>query len=52
MLFDPFPFAGTTLKNRLVRSATYEKRADVDGFVTDSLIELYEDLARGGTGML
>ncbi|MFO0752190.1 MAG: NADH:flavin oxidoreductase [Thermodesulfovibrionales bacterium] len=52
MLFDPFPFAGTTLKNRLVRSATYEKRADEDGFATDSLIGLYEELARGGTGML
>jgi len=36
-LFDPISFAGVSLKNRMVRSATYEKRADVDGFVTDSL---------------
>jgi 2,4-dienoyl-CoA reductase-like NADH-dependent reductase (Old Yellow Enzyme family) len=52
MLFEPFSFAGFTLKNRIVRSATYEKRADEDGFVTDSLIELYETLARGGSGLI
>lgn len=52
MLFEPFSFSGLDLQNRLVRSATYEKRADEDGFVTESLIELYEDLARGGIGFM
>ncbi len=52
MLFDPISFSGLNLKNRLVRSATYEKRADDDGFVTESLIELYEELARGGIGLM
>lgn len=52
MLFDPFSFSGLDLKNRLVRSATYEKRADEDGFVTESLIELYEELAGGGVGLI
>lgn len=52
MLFEPFSFSGLTLKNRLVRSATFEKRADEDGFVTENLIELYEDLARGGVGLI
>jgi 2,4-dienoyl-CoA reductase-like NADH-dependent reductase (Old Yellow Enzyme family) len=52
MLFDPFSFSGLNLKNRLVRSATYEKRADEDGFVTESVIELYEELTRGGTGLI
>lgn len=52
MLFEPFSFSGLSLKNRLVRSATYEKRADEDGFVTESLIELYEDLTRGGIGLI
>lgn len=52
MLFEPFSFSGLNLKNRLVRSATYEKRADEDGFVTESVIELYEELARGGIGMM
>ena len=51
-LFDSFSFAGVNLKNRMVRSATYEKRADVDGFVTDSLIDLYKELAQGGVGLI
>ncbi len=52
MLFEPFSFSGLDLRNRLVRSATYEKRANEDGFVTDSIIELYEDLTRGGIGLI
>ncbi len=52
MLFEPFNLAGLELKNRLVRSATYEKRADVDGFVTDELIEFYKELTRGGSGLI
>ncbi len=52
MLFEHFSFSGLDLGNRLVRSATFEKRADDDGFVTESLIELYEDLARGGIGLM
>lgn len=52
MLFEPFSFAKIELKNRMVRSATYEKRADVDGFVTDSLIEFYKELTKGGVGMI
>jgi 2,4-dienoyl-CoA reductase-like NADH-dependent reductase (Old Yellow Enzyme family) len=51
-LFEPFSFAGLDLRNRMVRSATYEKRADVDGFVTDSLIDLYKELAHGGIGLI
>lgn len=52
MLFEPFPLAGLNLKNRIVRSATYEKRADEDGFVTGELIEFYEELAKGGAGLI
>lgn len=52
MLFEPFSFSGLNLRNRLVRSATYEKRANEDGFVTESLIELYRDLTRGGAGLI
>lgn len=51
-LFEPISFAGIDLKNRIVRSATYEKRADIDGFVTDSLIDLYQELAQGGVGLI
>jgi 2,4-dienoyl-CoA reductase-like NADH-dependent reductase (Old Yellow Enzyme family) len=51
-LFEPFSFAGLYLKNRIVRSATYEKQADADGFVTGPLIDMYSDLARGGAGLI
>jgi len=52
VLFEPFSLASLILKNRIVRSATYEKRADDDGFVTDALIEFYEDIAGGGAGLI
>jgi len=52
MLFEPFSFSGLNLKNRLVRSATFEKRADEDGFATEFLIELYEELTMGGIGLI
>jgi len=52
MLFEPFTLSNLRLKNRIVRSATYEKRADEDGFVTESYIKFYEDLARGGSGLI
>jgi 2,4-dienoyl-CoA reductase-like NADH-dependent reductase (Old Yellow Enzyme family) len=40
------------LRNRLVRAATSETMCTPDGEVTDSLINLYSDLARGGAGLL
>lgn len=52
MLFEPYNLAGIYLKNRIVRSATYEKRADIDGFVTDSIIEFYSDIVKGGVGLI
>lgn len=52
MLFEEFGLRGLRLKNRLVRSATYEKRADIDGFVTDSLVKFYTTLADGGVGLI
>ncbi|MCL0082970.1 hypothetical protein M1N77_00350 [Thermodesulfovibrionales bacterium] len=52
MLFEPISIAGIDLKNRIVRSATFEKRADDDGFVTESLIDLYVELSKGGAGLI
>jgi 2,4-dienoyl-CoA reductase-like NADH-dependent reductase (Old Yellow Enzyme family) len=52
MLFEPYTLAGLRLGNRIVRAATFEKMADEDGRVTDRLTGLYEDLARGGTGLI
>lgn len=51
-LFEPFQLGSLTLQNRIVRSATYEKMADEDGFVTEQLVAMYEDLARGGAGLI
>ena len=51
-LFRPGKIRNVKIKNRIVRSATYEKRATKDGYVTDRLIKLYRDLAEGGTGLI
>ncbi|MFX1393652.1 MAG: NADH:flavin oxidoreductase [Promethearchaeota archaeon] len=51
-LFRPGKIGNVKIKNRIVRSATYEKRATKDGYVTDRLIKLYTDLAGGGTGLI
>ncbi|MFW9930469.1 MAG: NADH:flavin oxidoreductase [Candidatus Thorarchaeota archaeon] len=51
-LYRPGKIGNVNLKNRLVRSATWESRATEDGYVTDSLIEFYKELARGGVGLI
>ena len=51
-LFSPGKIRNVQIKNRIVRSATYEKRATKDGYVADRLIKLYTDLAQGGTGLI
>ena len=40
------------IKNRLVRSATYENAATKDGRVTEKLISIYRELAKGGVGLI
>ena len=40
------------LSNRFVRSATYEGLACDNGHVTDALISLYDELARGDIGLI
>lgn len=40
------------LRNRLIRAATSETMCTVEGEATDDLIKLYEDLAKGGAGLL
>ncbi len=50
-VFTPAKIGNVEIANRLVRSATYTCRATVTGFVTDDLVRVYEDLARGGVGL-
>jgi 2,4-dienoyl-CoA reductase-like NADH-dependent reductase (Old Yellow Enzyme family) len=51
-LFDTTEIKGMKLKNRLVRSATWEGMCESDGRQTEKLINYYRDLARGGVGLI
>lgn len=51
ILFQSMSIKDMTLKNRFVRSATYEGITD-NGHVTDQQIELYSELADGGVGLI
>ncbi|RME62523.1 MAG: NADH:flavin oxidoreductase, partial [Nitrospirae bacterium] len=51
-LFKETQLSQLTVKNRFIRSATWEGMANEDGTVTDGLIELYRNLAQGGTGLI
>jgi 2,4-dienoyl-CoA reductase-like NADH-dependent reductase (Old Yellow Enzyme family) len=52
ILFSPIRIGSLEVPGRLVKSATTETRSSEDGFVTDELIEYYEQIARGGTPLL
>jgi 2,4-dienoyl-CoA reductase-like NADH-dependent reductase (Old Yellow Enzyme family) len=54
---DSIVFSGSRignleLKNRLVRSATYDNAATAEGRVTDKMIEIYRTIAKGGVGLI
>ena len=51
-LFSPCKIGNVEIKNRIVRSATFTNAANADGTVTDEFINLYTDLAKGGTGLI
>ena len=48
--FTPFRLADLTLRNRIVKTATYEGMV-VDGLPSASLLRHHRDLARGGVAM-
>ncbi|HPX30441.1 MAG TPA: NADH:flavin oxidoreductase, partial [Smithella sp.] len=50
--FEPATLAGIKLKNRIIRSATYEGMADEKGFPTEKLKKLYINLAKGDVGAI
>ena len=52
LLFAPSVIKGLTLRNRFVRSATWEGLAAADGSVTPALERLYAGLATGGVGLV
>ena len=51
-IFEPVKMNHIELKNRLVRSATWEGIANPDGSVTNEAYEIYEKLAKGGIGAM
>ncbi len=51
-LFSEGRLGGLSVKNRLVRSATYEACATDAGSVTEKMLCLYKDLAAGGVGTI
>lgn len=51
-LFEKSAIKSLELKNRAVRSATWEGAGDRKGHVTDRVVELYENLADGGVGLI
>ena len=51
-IFDPVTLSHLSLKNRLIRSATWENLATSDGSISDALIQNYQELAAGGIGAI
>ena len=52
LLLEPGSIGPVTTRNRLVRAGTSESMAGPGGEVTDELVTLYENLARGGAGLI
>jgi len=51
-IFQPGKIGNLDVKNRIVRSATYEGMATSDGKVTDNLLNMYRELAAGEVGLI
>lgn len=49
-LFKPIQIGNLKLRNRLVRSATWEGIAEEDGSISEDTYEIYSELAKGGVG--
>jgi 2,4-dienoyl-CoA reductase-like NADH-dependent reductase (Old Yellow Enzyme family) len=51
-LFEPYKIGRLELKNRFVRSATWDATADSTGTVTEKSVALYRKLGEGGMGLI
>ncbi|MBR1634758.1 MAG: NADH:flavin oxidoreductase [Lachnospiraceae bacterium] len=51
-IFETVGVKNLTVRNRLVRSATWEGIANPDGGVTEEAYEIYAELAKGGIGAI
>ncbi len=51
-LFEETAINGMAMRNRIVRSATWEGMCDADGRPTEKLINCCRNLAQGGVGLI
>ena len=51
-LFSPEKIGNVQIKNRIVRSATFMGSAEKYGYISKKLIDIYSELAHGGTGLI
>jgi 2,4-dienoyl-CoA reductase-like NADH-dependent reductase (Old Yellow Enzyme family) len=51
-IFSEYSIGKLKLKNRIVRSATYEGCADINGFPTHKYTSMYKTLAKNNVGMI
>ncbi len=51
-IFDKVALKNLRVKNRLVRSATWEGIAEIDGSIGDDTYEIYRELARAASARL
>ena len=51
-LFESCTIGRLKLKNRFMRSATWDATADINGAVTDTSVALYRELGKGGIGLI
>jgi len=52
LAFRPGRIGNLEIKNRFVRSATWENAASESGHVTEPLLDIYRGLAKGGVGLI
>jgi len=52
ILFQPMKIRNMELRNRFVRSATYDQCAEKNGHVTETQIKLFSELADGGISLI
>ena len=50
--FDSITIEGINIRNRFVRSATWDSTATDNGEVTDASVKMVENVARGGVGLI
>ncbi len=51
-LFERGQIGTLELPNRIIKAATHTHLATADGAVTDTMLRFYEEVARGGTGLV